>query len=133
MTDIAGRYPLSTGDSQAVPLEIIRPEGLIMLQFSKNSPSTPVTLSDSYDCFSLHSDVQCMIQFAASNASAAVPANGVFVAGALCVPAQTVLIMSPPIGKRSISVISTKDPGTLIIQAIQTWSGLSLKNQLVRR
>lgn len=133
MSDQAGRYPLSTGDSQAIPLDIIRPEGLIMIQFSKDHPSTAVTLPAGYDCYSLHSDVQCMIQFAASNASAAVPADRVFVADALCVPAHTVLIMSPPIGKRSISVISTKNPGTLIIQAIQTWSGLSLKNQQLRR
>lgn len=131
MTDLVGRYPLSTADSQAIPLDIIRPESLIIIPFLLNTATTAVSLPDK-DCFSFQSDLDCLVQFATSSATASYT-ESVSIDNALFCPKGFVVIASPPIGMRSISVISNKGNGRLIIQAIQTWSGLSLKNQQLRR
>ena len=133
MSDLAGRYPFSTADAQSIPLDIIRPEGVVIIPIAHNSPSTAFTLSTSLDCFSFHADVQCLVKFAASSAVAPSPVENVLLNDCLCVPANTVIIVSPPIDKRSVSVISTKGNGKLVIQYLQTWSGLALKNQQIRR
>lgn len=131
MADIAGRYPLSTGDSQAIPLDIIRPESLLIIPFSINTATSAVSLPDK-DCFSFQANNDCYVKFAASNASAVYTEN-TELANTLFCPKNCIVIVSPPIDMRSISAICPSGAGRLVIQALQTWSGLSLKNQQVRR
>jgi hypothetical protein len=133
MTDINGRYPLSTGDGQATPLEIIRPEGLTIFQVSYGVAISDHDLVADIDCFSAFSEVPCYIRFAADNASATLPATAIYQADLLFIPANMIILFSPPIDKRNIAILSMRGSGTLILQALQTWNGLALKGQQTRR
>ena len=134
MTDVAGRYPLSSADGQAIPLDIIRPEGLIMVEFTEFAGSTGVKLSESTDCFMLKSDRECLIRFSTSGATvASIPVAGTEALDYLFVPANYLAMISPPIGKRFASIIGLTTSGTCIIQYLQSWSGLRSKSQNNRR
>jgi hypothetical protein len=133
MTDIKGRYPLSTGDGKDIPLEVIRPTRLVMLGIVNNSPSTSFQLDTTAAIFSFFSDVDSVVKFAVSSAVAPTLAMATSLEDCLFIPANTMVIASPPIGKYNISVTSNKGSGRLVVQELETWSGLALASQYARR
>lgn len=133
MSDIQGRYPLSTADGQAVPLDIIRPMGIVSISFNPSTGTSPFTLSDTLDCYSIRATEDCLVEFNATFPLATNLVNATFRADALYVPKNTILFISPPVSKNIISVLGISTSGLLHIQYIESWTGLALKNQYTRR
>jgi hypothetical protein len=75
----------------------------------------------------------CVIQFAASAASATALVDATLKTDAMYIPADLVKIITPPIDKKSFSIIGVVNPGTAVIQFLESWSGLSTASQLPRR
>ena len=133
MADIEGRYPFSTADGKAIPLDIIRPHGIIKKSFLSASSTAALTCPASIEVMALSANADCIIQFAASGAVASAAADGVLKTDAIFVLANILTVISPPLDKKSFAIIGDSADGTAVIQFLQTWKGLSLASQVNRK
>ena len=129
MTTPSDLYPLSTIDGKEVPLEVIKPIGIMIASFS-SSPSSPVAIPDASKLIGISSTEDCFVLFA--NATISVPANNTYVSGVLFVPADTIITVIPSAAYYSV-VSASSNNGTLTLQFLETWHGLALPTQFVRR
>lgn len=133
MSDLKARYPLSTPDGQAIPLDVVRPYGLVFKTFLSSGPTAALTIPAAIEVFSILASEDCLIKFAASAASAAVPADGVMAADTGIASKDILTVLSPPVDKKSISLIGLSANGTATLSYYENWSGLSLQSQITRR
>ncbi len=133
MSDLQKRYPFSAADGQAIPLDIIRPHGVIRKSFLLASPTAAMDVPSTVEAFSILSNEDCVVQFATSAASASALSDGVLKADSLFVPADILIVVSPPLDKKSFSIIGDSANGIAVLQFIETWSGLALQSQFARR
>lgn len=133
MADLDYRYPFSTADGKAIPLDIVRPHGTIKKSFTNASPTAALSCPSTIEVFSILTTADCIVKFAASSASAAALSDGVLATDTIYIPADILTVISPPIGKKSFSIIGDSETGTAIIQFFEKWSGLSLQSQQNRR
>lgn len=133
MSDLIGRYPLSTADGQSIPLEVVRPHGVVSKTFLSSSPGVDMTIPSTIDIFSILCDQDCIIKFAASGASASALSDGVLATDVAVVIRDVLTVLSPPIDKRSISLRGLSANGTALISYYENWAGLSTQPQLTRR
>lgn len=124
------RYPLSTADGKAIPLDIVKPSALVFIAFenSSGSGSTLVTIPDRTEILSVVTDEDCLIRF---GAVASIPASGVLLSNAVFVPAGMQIMLAPP--ANTLSVIGTgPDTGTLAITLMDKWAQLATSLQTSR-
>lgn len=133
MTDVAGRYPLSTAEGTPIPLEVIRPYGTVSKTFTAVGASSTVDVPATVDVFSVLSTEDCVIQFAASSASASALVDGVLTADAITIVANLLTTVSPPIDKRNMSLRGLTASGSAYFNFYEKWAGLSLSPQSTRR
>ena len=133
MADIEGRYPFSTADGKSIPLDIIRPYGILKKSFLSASSTAALTCPTAIEVMTLISDSDCIIQFAAAAAVASALSDGVLKNDAIFVPADILTVISPPLGKKSFAIIGDSENGVAVIQFLQTWKGLSLASQVSRK
>jgi hypothetical protein len=131
--EILGRYPSSSYDGNAIPLEIIRPKGFLYLDFTEVVASTPVQLPDGTDVYNISSNVDCVALFAATSINATLPAMGTLQADTLYIPEFMHITFTIPIDKRYISLIAVSTAGRAFIQQAEAWSGLARLADLARR
>jgi len=133
MADLKGRYPLATADGQSIPLDIVRPHGILSKTFITASGTAALTCPAAVDMMEVISSEDCLIQFASSAASASALVDGTLKVSAVYIPADVIKIITPPIGMKSFSIIGITNAGIAVIQFLESWSGMSLASQSTRR
>ena len=133
MADIKGRYPFSTADGQAIPLDIIRPNSFIQLDIDDTVPTGPQDCPETVEVMAVVATEDCYIQFAATGATAAAIASGDVIADAAFIPGGVITMICPPIGMKSYSILSLGATGYARVQYLEQWSGLALSSQQTRR
>lgn len=133
MADISGRYPLSTADGKAIPLDTVRPYGIVKKSFLSASGSSAISIPSTVSVVAAYATEDCFIKFAASGATISAPSDGVAMTDAIFVPADSLMVFTPPVDKRSIAIIGDSANGSLILSYLETWNGLSMQSQVTRR
>lgn len=133
MADVSNRYPLSTADGQYIPLDVVRPHGSLTKTFTAAGSTAAMDVPSTVDIMTFLCDQDCILQFAASSASAAAMVDGTLKADAFFVYANTITNISPPIGKKSFALRGDSASGIAKINYLETWAGLSLQSQITRR
>lgn len=119
-------YPLSTVDGKHVPLDVIKPIGLVTINFGSTVDGTG-TITSTGSLVVLRSSADCFIKF---DTSVAKPANESYASGLLFLEAGEVMTVAP-LGT-SISVIGLTNSGTLFVQEIHAWAALNNPNRFNR-
>lgn len=118
-------YPFSTQNGEFIPLEIIRPTGIISKSFTISGVST-IAFPATMQLAGFYSEEGCIIDF--SNTLSAPLADGTLYSNALIVPPQ--MLVSSVILSPTAKVIGLKIPGVLLVQGIYKWAALALSRQL---
>lgn len=125
----ANRYPLSTPDGKAIPLDLIKPMGVLRLPFTAsayNAQSINAIYQDKI--FTAYSTEDCYLSFAASPGAIA---DNTVTANILFVPAGVMIAFitnSLYLAAKGVSV-----SGSVHVQIVDTWAGLLLEAQVNRR
>lgn len=119
-------YPFATQDGKSIPLDIIRPSGLLFKSFT----TTPaeITIPEGYPVAAIIADKACLIKF---NGSISGFVENTVYTDLLLVPAETIVIVSILSGIGSVRGIT--ETGTVYIQLIEKWAGLALDKQFIRK
>lgn len=135
MADLDQRYPLSTADRQAIPLDIVRPIGVVKKSFTSGAGSPAITIPADCNLLEISATANCILQFATSAASASALTDGVQAANAYFLQATVLknVFISPPIGMNSVSIRGDTADGSVILQYLKSWTGLSTSAQPTRR
>lgn len=133
MANIPNRYPLSTADGQAIPLDVIRPNSSVSISFITSAGSTALSLPASVEIMVVYATQDCLIQFATSAAAATAYVNGTIKTDSIFVPASTLMVISPIPEKVSFSIRGITADGNAYINFLEKWSGMSLQSQFTRR
>ena len=128
MTAPIDLYPLSTKEGNAVPLDVIRPNGVIRKSFTSTGTS-PIALPNDTDIYSLFATENCYVLFA--DATITLPADGSFEDDILYVPVNTQIMIRLPDVHFSVISASSRS-GELVLQSCITWHGIALASQFVR-
>lgn len=125
---LAGRYPLSTPDGTAIPLDIIKPLALGKIVFVAGGyTSCDIPAAYAGKLLVAYSSVECYIS---EDAVPVVPTVNAFTAKMIYIPAGVLIVFVA--GAAKIAAIGVAAAGTLHIQVADTWAGLALKAQLNR-
>lgn len=124
------RYPLSTPDGQAIPLEVIKPLAYVSIPFTLAGFSTVVDLTATYldKILVAFSEEGCYLS---SLAIPVAPVSGVISPSIIYVPAGIAIAFVT--NSTSLSAIGNTVLGTVHIQIVDTWAGLALETQITRR
>lgn len=121
-------YPFSTADSESIPLEIIRPTGVITVKFTSGG-EVPISFGDTMQLAAFYSPEGCFLQF--GDTLIAPVLSGAHYEDTLFVPPG--VIITSVIVKKSARAISYIGGGSLIVQGIYKWASLALPIQQQRR
>lgn len=133
MSEPDKRYPLSSPEGRAIPLEIIRPYGCLTKSFTAIGSTASITIPAEISIMSVLADEDCIIQFATSSASAEALVDGTVQANAAFVPAGIIIVLSPAQGLGTFAIRGIANSGSAKIQYIDRWAGLALASQFIRR
>lgn len=122
-------YPFSTEDSKAIPLDIIRPLGVLVKSFLGAGVAS-VTIPAGWKTASFYSPTGCFIQFAAAVLPGPLLEN-VSYDSTLFVPPNCVVTSTVIEGVATIAALNSVG-GYLVVQGIQKWAGLALARQASR-
>lgn len=131
MAITAQRYPFSTPEGAAIPLDILRPVGVLKKDFLSASGSAAEALPANTLAVLVRATRSCFIRF--SNAPATKPISAtpsVVIADTLYLEEGEIQTISP--GKLFYSVIGDTEAGTLTMQILETWAGLVTEAQINR-
>lgn len=120
-------YPFATQDGKAIPLDIIRPAGLIQLAFN-NSSVVNFTLADTYTEGVILATTACVVRQGSTIPSIV---DGTFYQDMFLVYTDTLITVSLLPGP--IYVKGLTGSGTLYLQLIEKWAGLALPKQFIRK
>lgn len=127
MSSTTQRYPFATASGDSIPLDVVKPSGLIVKSFLSSGATGNIALPADVEAIGLLASEDCIVRF---GAAASVPADGVNLSNAIYVPAGMHIIAAPPAD--TFSAIGHTANGTLIVQLIAKWAGLSLDTQTTR-
>lgn len=123
------RYPLSTPDGKAIPLDIVKPLGILRLPFTNLSYNSQLISSIYQDkIFTAYSTVDCYLNFSAPSPAVV---DNVVAADMLFVPAGVLVAFVT--NSTLLAVIGITSSGILHVQIVDTWAGLLLETQVNRR
>lgn len=120
-------YPFATQDGKPIPLDIIRPAGLIQISFN-NSSSVNFTLTDTYTEGIVLATSACLVRQGTDIPSMV---DGTFYQDMFLVYTDTLITVSLLSG--TIYVKGLSGSGTLYLQLIEKWAGLALPKQFIRK
>lgn len=120
-------YPLSTKDSKAIPLDIIRPRNLIIKSFS-SSANEVFTIQDTASVAILIASADCIVFLGTPHSSIE---DGTNMADTLFVPKNTAVATTVKQGSTTVRGLSSS--GILTVQTIEQWAGLGLEINYTRR
>lgn len=128
MSSSTQRYPLSTPDGVAIPLEVIKAHSLVKKSFLSASATAALTVPADVELMMVSATRDCIIRF---GAAASVPADGVALADAVYVYADMVVFVAPHLS--TFTIIGAAADGSAVIQYLQKWAGLALSTQYSKR
>lgn len=115
-------YPFSTKEGAVIPLDIIRPSGIMRKNFITASASVSDSLVALTPVIILEATADCFVRF---NAAATVPVSGspsTIISDQIFVQAGRAVVCSPK--SPNFTVIGDTAAGVLTIQLIEQWAGL---------
>lgn len=120
-------YPFSTEDNKSIPLDIIRPLGLIRTALASAALST-IVIPSTWKLASFFCPAGCYIQFFDETLPSSL-IDGTDYADTLFVPPSCIVTSTVIAGNAKILMLGA---GTsyLVAQNIQKWAGLSLNRKL---
>lgn len=119
-------YPYTTEDGTPIPLDIIRPKGIIQIGIS--TTEALLNFTDLTGVAMFYATQDCYVVFAPSFGSVV---NNTLKLNTLFIPKNHVV--SSTINALSCSVKSLSTTGILIVQLIEKWSGLTLDTNFGKR
>lgn len=128
MPSTSQRYPLSTPDGVAIPLEILRPHSYVKKSFTSGAASAVVAVPGNVEIAILSADQDCLVCF---GGTAAVPADNTNVASVIFVPQGVRVCVAPTAD--NFTVIGETASGSLRIQFVDKWAGLAVQTQYQKR
>jgi len=111
-------YPFSTVDGVPIPLDIIRPLGVLRISIPINTGSDLLALGVVTPILVLRSTVNCFVRF---GTIATIPST-TMIGDSVYIPANETLVVAP--GLTDISVIGENLVGVLDVQLLEQWAGL---------
>lgn len=121
-------YPLSTQDGTPIPLDIIKPLGLIVQSFTGVTAS--FLLPSDYPVVIITTDKACFLGFDVDPFDIE---DGAFIGGILYIPENSTMTVAIPEDVYSINVLAaTNEAGSVVVQMVQQWASISLQTQSVR-
>jgi len=120
-------YPFATQDGKAIPLDIIKPSGIITKTFTLAAAS--FTIPAGYKVGTFLATVGCLVRFGATLPNPLVDAT--LYEDTLLVPNDTIVTSS--ILSTTVYVKGLAESGTLYVQLIEKWIGLALDKQFTRK
>lgn len=119
-------YPFATQDGKAIPLDIIRADGLIFIDYTLAGEL--LTIPAGKEVGTVYASTDAILTFGANTA---VPAANVPMPASLFIPAKTILTVALLPGSAYVKAMSTN--GKLVVQLIEKWAGLGLTTQFARK
>lgn len=130
MTTPRDIYPFSTADGKYIPIDVIDGLGFINKDFTASATDSVALPAGSYT-IALRANAACYVRFGEDIEDiATVPADGVYEENLVYVPADMQIHVYPY--NKFFSVIGETDPGTLRMQFIQQWHGLTTQTAVNR-
>jgi len=124
----AQRYPLSTASGQAIPLEVIKPLGVLLVDFTAAGYIANAIPAEYVDkIFIASSSEDCYI---AASASPVTPVVGTVAVDVIHVPASMIVAFVG--NSATLNVRGVSATGRVVLQIVDTWSGLALEQQVTR-
>lgn len=120
MTAPVDLYPLATQEGTSIPLDVIKPKGVISKTFLMSTGSTAVTLPVGTSLILVRASVNCYIDF---TGTAQIPADGIYTADMMFLEAGTTYTVAPP--TTSVSAVGIAEGGSLVIQVLETWAAIA--------
>ena len=127
MPPLSAVYPFATQDGQAIPLDILKPNGLLVVPFTAASAKS-ITLPASAVVGMFISSEACFVSFEHDISAITID---IFLPKVLLVPFGSTVSSSIP--AQEIQVKGADKDGTLYIQLIEQWAGLALAHQYSRK
>jgi len=116
-------YPFATQDGKAIPLDIIRPQGLIQVPFTLTWAS--LVIPAGYEICVFRATEDAIIDISGTAAVANV--DGTAYNNHLFIPKGYIVTAAITVG--TVKIIGASAVGRLVIQALKKWSSLSLPRQ----
>lgn len=123
-------YPFSTEDGKTIPLDIIRPVGLLACSFAGSGAASVVIIPAAWSMASFYSKGGCIIQFGATTLPSGLSNNTEYLNTLLVPPGCLVVSTLLPGEGRVFSLDGTA--GQVFIQRIQKWAGIALRRQVTK-
>lgn len=120
-------YPFSAQNAQAIPLDIIRPTGIISKSFA--AAAVTLTLPADMKVAAFYSTAGCFVSFGPTAVSAI--ADGVHYPETLFVPPYVSIVAS--VRFTTAKVIPMSAAGTLTVQGIYPWASVALPRELNKK
>lgn len=133
MAKMPRRYPLSTADGQAIPLDVVRPYSLLAIGTSATAGSTDNSVPAEIELMTVLSTTDAFIQFFTTATVAEALTANTEKPDALFLPAGLLIVVCPPTEKSHYSIRALVTAGTAYVQFLESWTGLTLQSQINRR
>lgn len=129
MASTTQRYPLSTPDGSAIPLDIMKPHSFIMKSFIGGAATDPIAVPEGVEIVSLSVTEDCIVCF---GDDAVQPVDGVSYLNTVYVEKSVRICLAPSVDTFTI-ISATATSGTALIQFIEKWAGLAVQTQYSKR
>jgi hypothetical protein len=127
MPSTSQRYPLSTPDGIAIPLDVIRPHSFLA-KTTALVVSAPVAIPSAVEIASFTATEDCLVCF---GDTAIIAADGVLQPDTIFIQKGARVTVAPTAS--TFTVIAMSTPGYLYCQFIDKWAGLALETQYRKR
>lgn len=120
-------YPFSTADGKPIPLDILKPNFLVILDFTSNGVVSFNLPTPSRVAMFIATEA-VLVSFEDSLASVG---DKAVLDKTLIIPKGTIVSSVLPVSQ--IKIRGIDDPGTLYIQGIEQWAGVSIESLYQRK
>lgn len=127
MASTTKKYPLSTPDGISIPLDVIRPNSFMLINFT-TVVSAEFTVPTGVEIMSIVATEDCVINF---GGAPVLPVSGTLYTNSVSIERDQRLTVSPTAS--TFKVIGETASGTLRINFIDNWAALTLTTQQSRR
>jgi hypothetical protein len=123
-----GAYPLSTQDGKAIPLDIIKPLGVLSQAFGPGV-ATDFDIPEDYEIGIVFATEDCFVSIVGDNLAALM--DNTIYENTVFVPARTAITIVLTDGV--CYVRGTEASGSIYMQFIEKWAAFGLETQFVRK
>lgn len=127
MSSSSKKYPLSTPDGIAIPLDVIRPNSFMLVNFT-TAVSAAFNIPSGVEIMSITATEDCIINFGGAPVA---PISGTLYTNSVAIERDQRITVSPTAD--TFKVIGETASGKLRINFIDNWAALSLATQQLRR